>query len=136
MGFVNVTWDSDMKFVASVDGHKVALDASEESGGSNSGPRPKSLMMVALAGCTGMDVVSILKKMRVEITYFNLRVEGVVRDDHPRKYESMKIIYEFLGIDLDMDKLKKAVDLSFEKYCGVNANYKDSMKVEYEIVIL
>ena len=134
--FVNVTWDSNMKFVASIDGHKITLDASPDNGGGNEGPRPKGLMMVSLAGCTGMDVVSILKKMQVELTYFNLRIEGDIREEHPKKFEGMKIIYEFLGIDLDIDKLKKAVDLSFEKYCGVNANYKDSFKVEYEIVIL
>jgi putative redox protein len=133
---VNVTWEKNMKFVTNLDGHQLVVDSSVEGGGDNEGPRPKALMMVALAGCTGMDVISILKKMQVEITYFNLRIEGITHDEHPRKFESMKIIYEFKGNNLVFAKLQKAVNLSVDKYCGVNANYRDAMKMDYEIVIL
>jgi putative redox protein len=93
-------------------------------------------MMVALAGCTGMDVISILKKMQVEVSWFNLRVEGLTSDDHPKKFLSMKVIYEFKGINLQLEKLEKAVNLSVEKYCGVNANYREAFNVDYEIKIL
>lgn len=134
--FVNVKWDSNLKFKADLFGKELVLDAASDAGGNDEGFRPKSLMMVALAGCTGMDVISILKKMKVDVTYFNLRIEGNIRDEHPRKYESMKIIYEFKGNDLELEKLQKAVNLSVEKYCGVNANYRDSMQMEYEINIL
>jgi putative redox protein len=133
---VNVTWEKNMKFVTFLDGHSVTIDASETNGGDNEGPRPKGLMLVALAGCSGMDVISILKKMQVEVTYFNIRVEGITKEDHPKKFESMKVIYEFKGDNLDRSKLEKAVNLSVDKYCGVNANYKDAMKMEYEISIL
>jgi putative redox protein len=133
---VNVTWEKNMKFVTNLDGHSVTIDASESNGGNNEGPRPKALMMVAVAGCSGMDVVSILKKMQVDITYFNVRVEGVTADEHPKKFETMKIIYEFKGDNLPFEKLEKAVNLSVEKYCGVNANYKDAIKMAYEIKIL
>jgi len=125
-----------MKFVSNLDGHSIILDAGEAGGGNNEGPRPKALMMLAVAGCTGMDVISILKKMQVEVTYFNLRVEAVTAEDHPKKYETMKIIYEFKGTNLVREKLEKAVNLSIDKYCGVNANYRDAMKMEYEISIL
>jgi putative redox protein len=134
--FINTTWDGNMKFIANVGGHQVILDSSSDVGGNDEGVRPKALMMVALAGCTGMDVISILKKMKVDVTYFNLRVEGDVRDEHPKKYEAMKVIYEFKGNNLEFDKLEKAVNLSIDKYCGVNANYRDSMKMEYEVKIL
>jgi len=133
---VNVTWDKNMKFIAAVDGHKIIVDANESVGGNNEGPRPKSLMMVALAGCTGMDVISILVKMKVDVSFFNVKVEGETKDEHPKKFERMKIIYEISGNNVDLEKVKKAVDLSVSRYCGVNANYKDSMEMDYEIVIL
>ena len=133
---IDVTWSDNMKFVTELDGHKLILDGTPEVGGNNEGPRPKALMMVALAGCTGMDVVSILVKMRVELTYFNLKVEGDIRDEHPKKFEAMKVIYEFKGHNLEYEKLEKAVKLSIDRYCGVNANYRDAMKMDYEIKIL
>ncbi len=133
---VSVEHKQKMTFEASVSGHRFFIDASEDVGGENKGPRPKQLMLAALAGCTGMDVISILRKMRVEPEYFNVRVEGDVTEEHPKKYERMKVIYEFKGKDLPMDKLEKAVQLSEEKYCGVSAVYKESIKMEHEIKIL
>ena len=110
-----------MAFEADVYGHKIMLDASEAGGGENRGPRPKPLLLAALAGCTGMDVVSILKKMRVEVEAFNVVVEGDLTEEHPKQYAKMHIIYEFKGKDLPMDKLEKAINLSEERYCGVSA---------------
>ena len=133
---VNLGWEGNMKFSTQLDGHTITVDASESNGGNNEGPRPKGLMLVAAAGCTGMDVISILKKMKVEVTYFNLKVEGHTRDEHPKKFLDMKIIYEFKGNNLEFEKLEKAVNLSVDKYCGVNANYRDAMKMSYEIRIL
>lgn len=133
---INLEWLENMAFKTQLNGHELILDASTEGGGENRGPRPKILMMVALAGCTGMDVVSILKKMRVEVEGFNVRVEGELTEEHPKHYTSMKIIYEFKGKDLPMEKLEKAVSLSEERYCGVNAVYKKAMAVSTEIRIV
>ena len=133
---IDVTWQDNMKFETEIDGHKLILDSAPDVGGNDEGPRPKALMMVAIAGCTGMDVVSILKKMKVDLTYFNLRVEGDLREEHPKKFEAMKVIYEFKGNNIEFEKLEKAVNLSVDKYCGVNANFKDAMKMSYEIKIL
>jgi putative redox protein len=133
---IQVNWDGKMCFSSEINGHKIVVDAKEEFGGENKGPRPKALMMLALAGCTGMDVVSILEKMRVELDSFNVNIESELNDEHPKYYKSMKIIYEFKGKDLDIEKLKKAVDLSQEKYCGVSANYKKAMDISYEIKIV
>ena len=133
---IDLKWMDKMAFETEVNGHKLVLDASEEVGGEDRGPRPKQLMLVSLAGCTGMDVVSILKKMRVELEYFNVKVEGDVREEHPKKYETMKVTYEFKGKELDLEKLKKAVTLSEEKYCGVRAVYNSAIKITSEIVIL
>jgi putative redox protein len=133
---VDVTWVDNMKFETVIDGHKLTIDAAEEVGGHNEGFRPKILMMPALAGCTGMDVISILRKMKVDVTYFNVRVEGDISDEHPKKYFGMTVFYEFKGNNLEYNKLERAVNLSIEKYCGVTANYRESMKMDFQIIIL
>ena len=124
-----------MAFETELNGHKVYIDADESVGGKNSAPRPKPFMMVALAGCTGMDVVSILRKMRVEYDDLNIKIEGEMDDELPKPYTKMKVIYTFKGKDLPKDKIEKAVNLSKERYCGVSANYKESFPVEHEIRI-
>jgi putative redox protein len=133
---IEVAWEGNMKFVTNLDGHNLVLDSTEDFGGNNEGPRPKALLMVALAGCTGMDVVSILNKMKVQITSFNLKVEGHLSEEHPKKFIGMKVIYELKGPNLNYEKAEKAVNLSIEKYCGVNANLRDAMPMEYEIKIM
>lgn len=132
---INLDFLGGMAFETELNGHKFYLDANESVGGKDTGPRPKGLMMVALAGCTGMDVVSILKKMRVEYEGLNIEVEGELAEEHPKKYIGMKVIFKFKGKDLPMDKLQKAVDLSKERYCGVSANYVASFPVSHEILI-
>ncbi len=133
---VDLEWDDKLSFSTVLDGHRISIDAAAESGGEDKGPRPKQLMLVALAGCTGMDVVSILKKMRVELDGFNVTVEGELTDEHPRYYRSMHVIYRFSGADLPEDKLQKAVSLSEERYCGVSALYKKAIEVTTEIRIV
>lgn len=132
---LNTEWNGNMQFEASVNGHSLIMDAKEESGGMNAGPRPKELMLAALAGCTGMDVVAILKKMRVDLKGFNVNVEAELTEAHPKHYESMHIIYEFEGDNLEEDKLKKAIELSQNTYCGVSAVYRMAMPITYEIVV-
>ncbi len=132
---IKVNWLENMAFEAEVNGHKIMLDAAEAVGGENRGPRPKPLMLVALAGCTGMDVVSILKKMRVEVEGFNVVVEGDLTEEHPKQFTQMRVIYEFKGKDLPMDKLEKAINLSEERYCGVSAMYKKAIGITTEIKI-
>lgn len=133
---VETAWKGNMKFDALVSGHHVVMDAMPDAGGEDQGVRPKPLMLAALAGCTGMDVISILKKMKVEPESFNIRVEADVTEEHPKHYIHMHVIYEFKGKDLPMDKLEKAVNLSQEKYCGVSHAYKKAMPVTYEIKII
>jgi len=133
---IKVNWLGNMAFEADVNGHKLIIDANEAVGGENRGPRPKPLMLVALAGCTGMDVVSILKKMRVEVDDFNVIVEGDLTEEHPKQFTQMRVIYEFKGKDLPMDKLEKAINLSEERYCGVSAMYKKAIGITTEIKIV
>jgi len=133
---VDTLWKGNMMFDACVSGHHVFMDAHPSVGGEDKGSRPKELMLAALAGCSGMDVVSILKKKRIEISGLNIRVVADMTEEHPKHYEKMHIIYEFSGHDLPLDQLKKAIDLSQERYCGVSFVYQKTMEVTYEIRIL
>ena len=135
MSTVNVKWTDDMSFDAEIQGFTIKLDADEKVGGKNRGPRPKPFMLVALGGCTGMDVVSILKKMRVEFDHFNVEVGGELTDEHPKYYHKIHLKYTFSGKDLPMEKLEKAVNLSQERYCGVSAMLVKSATITSEIVI-
>jgi len=133
---INTSWAGNMQFDAEVSGHKVVMDATPEVGGNDIGARPKQLMMAALAGCTGMDVISMLKKMRVKVDEFDIDIEADMTEEHPKHYYKVHIIYKFKGQDLDEAKLKKAVDLSQDRYCGVSFTYRQTMDLTYEIVIL
>jgi len=133
---IDLQWISNMAFNANLNGHEIVLDAEEAAGGHNLGPRPKSLLLAALGGCTGMDVVSILKKMKIELVWFNIRIEGEVTEEHPKQFTQFHLIYEFKGKDLPFDQLKRAVDLSQEKYCGISATLRKAAGITYEIRIL
>lgn len=133
---VSVNWLENMAFEAEVNGHKITMDAAEAVGGENRGPRPKPFMLAALGGCTGMDVVSILKKMRVDFKGVNVKITGELTEDHPKYFNKMHVIYEFTGKDLPMEKLEKAVSLSEERYCGVSALYKQAIPITSEIKII
>ena len=125
-----------MSFESEINGHKIIIDAKEEVGGQDRGPRPKPFMLAALGGCTSMDVVSILKKMRIELKSLNVIVEGELSEEHPKRFQKMHVIYEVEGDDLPMDKIEKAVTLSEEKYCGVSAVYKEVMEITSEIRVI
>ncbi|HDO28200.1 MAG TPA: OsmC family peroxiredoxin [Bacteroidetes bacterium] len=132
---INVKWTEDMAFEAEINGFKIMIDAGEKVGGKNRGPRPKPLTLVSLAGCTGMDVISILTKMRVKPDYFNVEVEGELTDEHPKYYHTIHLRYIFRGKDLPMDKLEKAVNLSQDRYCGVTAMLQKAANIIHEIVV-
>lgn len=132
---IEVNWNGNMSFKSVINGHEVIVDATDKVGGEDRGPRPKPLMMLALAGCTGMDVVSILKKMRVEVKDFNVKIETEMTEEHPKVYTKMHIIYEFIGNGIDPAKVEKAVGLSQDSYCGVSAMYRKAMEITHEINI-
>ena len=103
----NPRWDSIM------------IDASEDFGGTKSGMAPKAMMLSSLAGCSGLDIISVLNKMKVKIDDFKMIVEGELTDEHPKYYHTVSVDYHFYGKDLNKNKINKAVNLSVEKYCGV-----------------
>jgi len=132
---VSLKWQSGMAFEGLIDGHSISIDASPEQGGANSGPRPKALMLLAFAGCTGMDVVSLLVKMRETIDDFDMEVEADLSEDHPKIYTRFQIIYYLRGDSLSPDKVKKAVTMSQEKYCGVAAMFRMIAPLSYKIIL-
>ncbi|MCX8159596.1 MAG: OsmC family protein [Candidatus Saccharicenans sp.] len=129
-------WLDGVAFETAVDEHRIILDTPQNYGGKNRGPRPKPLLLVALAGCTGMDVISMLQKMRLPVGKFRLVVEGDLTAEHPRHFYRINIIYEFTGKNLPADRLRQAIELSQEKYCGVSATLKKALPISWELKII
>jgi putative redox protein len=129
-----VTLKEGMNFIGDLDGHEVSIDADAAVGGQDKGPRPKGLMLTSLAGCTAMDVISILRKMKVEPDEFSVETEAEVTDEHPKVFKNIKIIYRIKG-DVPRDKAEKAVSLSLDRYCGVTDMLRKAAPVDFEIII-
>jgi putative redox protein len=132
---IDVKWLDKLCFEADIQGHKIIMESGEHKEELR-GASPKPFMLSSLGGCTGMDVLSILKKMKIEPEYFNISVTGFLTDDYPKYYYKIHLLFEFKGKDLDMDKITRAVNLSEDKYCGVWAVYKKTMEITKEIKLL
>ncbi|MEN3046019.1 MAG: OsmC family protein [Candidatus Hydrothermales bacterium] len=117
-------------------GHEIYLDTKIDLGGFDSAPTPMETLLIALGGCTGMDVVSILSKMRVNFSYFGIEIEGKRKDEHPKVFEKIHIKYLFGGENLPMEKLEKAIELSLSKYCSVSNMLKGTAEITYSIEIV
>ena len=123
-----------MAFSTDMHGHEIMIDAEEQFGGNGKGPRPKHLLLKSLAGCTGMDVVSLLKKMRVEFSNFEIDVAGELTDEHPKYYHTITLEYRVkLTNEKDQAKFEKAVNLSQDRYCGVSYMLKQAAEIKYHI---
>ncbi len=112
-------------------GHSVPLDANETVGGHNRGPRPMEVLLVGLGGCTGMDVISILRKMRQEVTDYEVRVEGTRAEEHPKVYTEITVEHVVKGVGLSIDSVRKAVDLSAHRYCPASAMFSKAARVTH-----
>jgi putative redox protein len=130
-----VTWNSGLAFTARQGGHSIPLDATVESGGQDSGSSPKGLLLSGLGGCTGIDVVAILEKMRVHLDGFEVQVSAELTEKHPKVFKSIHLRYAFRGPDLAMEKLEKAVILSMDRYCGVSAMLAKAAPITWEIIV-
>lgn len=127
---------SGMNFSANINGHTIQIDSDEAGGGTNLGPRPKALMLVSLAGCTGFDIVSILNKMRVKFSDFSILVNGNLSETEPVIYDKVSIVYTIRVSNEEQVKVEKAVKLSKEKYCGVSKMFEYFAPVSFEIEYL
>lgn len=130
---IEANWTGGMSFESEIDNHKIIADAAAKFGGQDKGPRPKPLLLLSLAGCTGMDVISLLQKMRVEIEDLKIEVSGELTEEHPKYYHKIDLIYRFKGEGIDRNKVEKAVNLSQDKYCGVSAMLKKVAEISYTI---
>lgn len=122
-------------FESTIDAYKFKMDSSEAPTGEGA-PSPKKLMLSALAGCTGIDVVSILQKMKVDFTEFSIEIEASLTEEHPKIYDNVSIVYSINVTDSDKPKVERAVQLSKEKYCGVSAMFGHFAKIKWEINFL
>lgn len=132
---VTTVWKENMVFESdNPSGETLFMDAPDE-GIENKGLRPKALMLSSLAGCSGLDVVSLLKKMRAEVNDFKMVVHGELTEEHPRYYHKVVVEYHFYGNDLQEDKINKAVKLSVDQYCGVMEMFRQFAKVTTEVYL-
>lgn len=112
-------------------GHWVSMDGPEEFGGSNAATRPKELLLLALAGCTGSDVVSILRKKRVQLDAFEIHLTAEQVDEHPQVYKSIHMEFVFLGPDIKPADVERAIELSETKYCSVSAMLRPAVQLTH-----
>lgn len=131
---VTFGYNGGMSVKGEVNGHELILDADESFGGNNQGPRPKALLLVALIGCTAMDVMSMLRKMRVPFTDLKITANGELTEEHPKHYHTITLTYNIWGEDLNKEKVEKAVRYSNERYCGVSAMLEKAAIINYDIV--
>jgi len=132
---VKTKWANKMAFDSQIDNHTIRIDTGGEMG-DDTGPSPKKLLLASLAGCTGMDVVSLLKKMRVDITGFEIDIDADLTEEHPIVYSEIRLVYRFYGTDLDKTKVEKAVKLSQERYCGVSEMLRKNSPINYTITYI
>jgi len=119
---VRATLETGMRFdVKTGSGHHVILDAAEHNGGQDSGPQPMEMLLVALASCTGMDIITILKKKRQEITGYELRVHGMRAEEHPKVFLDITVEHIFTGHNIRTEAVERASELTEERYCGASA---------------
>jgi len=126
---VNVTWNGDMRFAGGAPGGpSIPIDADN-----GIAPGPMQTLLIAAATCTGADVVSILKKMQVDLTLFEIAVEGERAPEHPRRYIRVDFVFKLSGTGLDETKARRAIDLSIEKYCSVVHSLKSDIPISYKL---
>jgi len=129
-----VTWQGKMAFIGEDGaGHSIRMDAPTAVGGEDDGFRPKQLLLDSLGGCTSMDVISILSKMKVIPESFQVEVSGSVSEQHPKTFTDFHIRYLVSG-EVPEAKLQKAINLSQERYCGVTAMFRSFAPITHEVV--
>lgn len=130
---IETQWMGKMQFNTLVNGHTIIMDGPEKVGGEDNGPIPKPFVLVALSGCTGMDIVSLLRKANQTVDDFSMKVRGELSKQVPIEYLSMHISYYFKGPETVRQGAVDAVYASQEKYCGVSHMLKKALPVTWEI---
>ena len=132
-----ITLVEDMQFVGTADsGHAVIMDGPTSVGGKNTGSRPSELLLMAFGACSGMDVISILRKKKQNVTKFETNVSGEMAKDYPHLYTEMHIEYVVTGKEISEEAVKRAVDLSLGKYCSVGATLGKAAKITHSYKVI
>lgn len=130
---IETQWMGKMQFNALINGHTIIMDAPERVGGEDQGPIPKPFILSALSGCTGMDIVAILRKAGKEADDFSMSVVGELSKQAPMQYIAIHVKYDFKGLSENQEATLNAVNDSQEKYCGVSDMLKKAIPVTWEI---
>ncbi|MBF0344292.1 MAG: OsmC family protein [Nitrospirae bacterium] len=132
-----LTWVDAMRFVGEASsGHAIVLDADHEVGGEDTGMRPSELLLIALGGCSAMDIISILKKKKQDVKHFEINVRGDKATTHPKRFNNIVIEYVVKGKDIDIEAVKRAVEISMTKYCSVKATIENGVPIEHTYKII
>ena len=127
----------NMQFVGTGDsGHSVVMDGPPSVGGEDSGARPSELLLTGFGGCSGMDVISILRKKKQDVTNFEMNVDGTTAENHPRYFTDIHIEYVITGRDISEDAVKRSINLSLDKYCMVGTTIKKTANITYSYKII
>jgi putative redox protein len=133
---VSTKWLGGMAFESTnPSGLTLKIDAGPDDGGEGAGLRPKALMLSSLAGCSGIDVASIIAKMKLPVRDFSIEINAKLSDSQPQTYTDVKLEYHFYGANLDAKKLDRAVCLSLEKYCGVMEMFRSFAALSWDVIL-
>jgi putative redox protein len=134
---ITANWVDALAFDATSDnGHTVRMDTTVEGGSMDSGMSPKKMVLAGLCGCSGMDVVDILKKMKIDFTKVEVSAEAEQTDEHPKTFKFINLVYRADVAAEDVDKLQRAVTLSMDKYCGVSAMLAKHCPINHTVELI
>ncbi len=134
---VRATLEMGMRFdVETGSGHHVILDAAEHNAGQDSGPRPMEMLLVALASCSGMDIITILRKKRQEITGYELLVRGMRAEEHPKVFLDITVEHIFTGHNIRPEAVERAIELTEDRYCGASAMLGKTATIKHTFLIV
>jgi len=134
---VRATLETGMRFdVETGSGHHVILDATEQNGGQNSGPQPMEMLLVALASCSGMDIITILRKKRQDITGYELRIHGMRAEEHPKVFLDITVEHIFTGHNIRPEAVERAIELTEERYCGASAMLRKTAILKHTFFLI
>ncbi|MGB9715337.1 MAG: OsmC family protein [Thermodesulfovibrionales bacterium] len=132
-----VTYTNGLQFIGEASsGHAIVMDGDPSVGGRNSGLRPMELLLVGLGGCTGMDVISLMRKKQQDVTGLEINIDGQKSENYPKKFTDINIEFIVKGKNISEDALKRSIELSMTKYCSVKASLEGSAKINYSYKII
>jgi putative redox protein len=132
-----VTYIKGMQFAgASSSGHTVVMDSDSSAGGQNAGPRPMELLLIGAGGCSGMDIISILKKKKQDVTGLEINITGEQAEDFPKKFTRINLEFIVKGRNISEEAVKRSIELSMNKYCSVKATLEGSATISYSYKII